>query len=113
MVRPDRKETAKLKPLRHPAVTLDGLVLIHEAARPTGWRGALATALRMPTTRRFELDEVGLAVWNACDGKTTFQAIAAKLQREFKLGRTEAEASLSAFLKILTERALITLEKPK
>lgn len=113
MVRSDRKQTAKLRPKRHPAVVLEGNVLTHSAARPMGWKGFLASALKMPDKRRFELDDVGLAVWNACDGNTTYQSIVALLQREFKLGRTEAEASLSAFLKTLADRALITVEGAK
>lgn len=67
----------------------------------------LAAALRMPMERKFELDEVGLKVWEACDGKTTIAAISSLLQREFKLSRAEAEASLGAFLKTLTSRGLI------
>lgn len=92
---------------------LDGTVLTHSAPRPGGWKGFLASALKMPDKRKFELDEVGLAVWNACDGKTTYKAIVSILQRDFKLGRTEAEASLSAFLKTLADRALIVVEPPK
>lgn len=76
-------------------------------AKPSGWRGILATALRMPMERKFELDEVGLRVWEALDGKTTVAAISSLLQREFKLSRAEAEASLGAFLKTLAARGLI------
>lgn len=109
VVRVDPKQQAKLKPKRHPSVVLEGKILVHPMARPAGWRGVLATALKMPMERKFELDEVGLRVWESCDGKTTVAAISALLQREFKLSRAEAEAALNAFLKTLMARGLISV----
>lgn len=65
--------------------------------------------LKMPLDRKFELDEVGLRVWEACDGKTSVLAISSILQREFKLSRAESEAALNAFLHTLQSRGLVTL----
>jgi hypothetical protein len=109
VVRRDQKELAKLKPRRHPDVTLEGRILHHPQARPSGWRGTLAAMLKMPLDRKFELDEVGLRVWAACDGKTSVLAISGILQREFKLTRGEAEAALNSFLHTLQSRGLLTL----
>jgi hypothetical protein len=96
--------------MRRPEVVREDMVLLHPGATSAGWRGALAGALKLPTSRKFELDAVGLFVWEACDGKTTVAKIGAALQKEFKLHRAEADASLRAFLKLLAERGLITME---
>ena len=56
-----------------------------------------------------ELEEVGAFVWNLCDGKNSFEFIAKKLGAQFRLSRLESEASLTAFLQMLSQRKLITL----
>jgi hypothetical protein len=55
------------------------------------------------------LEPVGAFVWSLCDGKHTFEGISRKLREEFKLSRLESDASLSAFLQMLSQRKLITM----
>ncbi len=57
----------------------------------------------------YELEEVGSFVWNRIDGKTSFEKISRELQKRYKMKRLEADASLEAFLKMLSDRGLITL----
>ena len=70
------------------------------------WGGWL---FRMPqgASKTFELDELGLLVWDACDGKTSVQQIIRKLAARHHLNLREAEVSTVKFLQILAQRGLI------
>jgi hypothetical protein len=74
-----------------------------------GIMGKIAKRTGKPDMKQFELEGVGSFVWNLCDGKNTFEAISKRLQAEYKLSRLEADASLSAFLQMLSQRRLITM----
>jgi len=71
--------------------------------------GKLAAKAGRPDQKQFELEPIGAFVWNLCDGKHTFEGISKKLREHFKLNRLEADASLSAFLQMLSQRKLITM----
>ena len=58
-------------------------------------------------TKAFELDEMGLFVWNRCDGQSSVQQIAGELAEHFKIDFKRAEASTLAFLNLLASRALV------
>src|SRR5262245_289387 len=62
--------------------------------RSRGW------LFRVPpgTTKTFELDAMGLLVWDACDGKTSVQQIIRKLSKRYNLSLREAEVSTLTFL---------------
>lgn len=69
--------------------------------------------LRLPADglpRTFELDALGLHVWNACDGTFTVERLIRSIAAEFKLNLREAEVSTIQFLQTLTARGLIGLE---
>jgi hypothetical protein len=67
----------------------------------------------VPDDKQVELEPIGAFVWNLCDGKRTVQGITEALQREFKITKVEAEASLLAFLDTLMKRRYVALEMPK
>src|SRR5688572_3355612 len=64
-------------------------------------------------TKTFELDAIGLFVWNRCDGRHTVQQIIRKLADEYRLNLREAEVPTVQFLHTLARKGLIgmTVEK--
>jgi Coenzyme PQQ synthesis protein D (PqqD) len=78
-----------------------------------GYWGWLAKKMNAPDTKTFELEPVGAFVWSLCDGRHSFDAISRKLRDEYKMNRLEADAALSAFLRTLGQRRLITLTMGK
>jgi hypothetical protein len=94
-------------------------------ARDDGGGGKLKVALKNPrwggwlfrmpdgATKTFELDEIGLLVWDACDGKTSVQQIIRKLAKRYNLNLREAEVSTVQFLQMLTKKGLIGMSVRK
>jgi hypothetical protein len=70
------------------------------------WGGWL---FKMPAgaTKTYELDELGLFVWDACDGKTSVQQVIRKLAKQYNLNLREAEVATVKFLQMLTSKGLI------
>jgi len=71
--------------------------------------------LRLPqgATKTFELDPLGLLVWQNCDGKTSVQQIIRKLAKRYNLNLREAEVPTLTFLNTLTRKGLIGLSVDK
>jgi hypothetical protein len=78
--------------------------------RPSGFRAFLSKA---PTEKSFDLDQLGLWTWDHLDGRTTIAALIQNFATAHRLNLREAEVSLLAFLKTLTQRNLIALTAPK
>ena len=98
--KPLRAEAAELKP------TDDGggkLVVPLSTPKRFAW------LLRMPTgaTKTFELDSIGVFVWENCDGKTSVQQIIRKLAKRYNLGLRQAEVPTVQFLQMLGRKGLI------
>ncbi len=114
-VRIDPDALRKTKPTRNTFVEMNSLedgTLVLSAPLTTqgkGIMGKIATKAGKPNVKHFELEPVGAFVWGLCDGKNTFEGISKKLREEYKLNRLEADASLSAFLQMLSQRKLITM----
>src|SRR5438034_729334 len=72
-------------------------------SRIAGW------ILRVPkdASKTFELDALGLFVWEACDGKSAVRQIIRKLARRYNLNEREAEVSTVQFLYTLAKKGLI------
>ncbi|MFT3785207.1 MAG: PqqD family protein [Tepidisphaeraceae bacterium] len=68
---------------------------------------------RLPegATKTFELDEVGVFVWNSLDGKTTVEKLLRSVGTKYKLDLRQAEASTIAFLQTLMKKGLVGLTK--
>jgi hypothetical protein len=113
--RVDPAALRKCKPIRNTFVTSevqeDGSILLSAplSTQGTGVLGRLAKRAGKADVKHFELEQIGAFVWNLCDGKITFDGISKKLAAEFKLSKLEADASLGAFLQMLSQRRLITM----
>lgn len=111
----DPERLRKAKPIRNPAVTYeqgeDGTLLLSAplTLQGRGFMGMIAKWMKAPDRKKFELEPFGAFVWNLCDGKHTFEGISKGLREQFKLNRLEADASLVAFLQMLSQRRLITM----
>ena len=60
--------------------------------------------------KTFELDPLGVFVWQACDGKTPVRQVIRKLARHYNLNTREAEVSTLAFLHTLARKGLIGMQ---
>jgi hypothetical protein len=67
---------------------------------------------RLPkgATKTFELDEMGLWVWDACDGNATLLDVITRFAKHFGLTVREAEVSTTKFLEMLAMRKLVTIQ---
>jgi len=67
---------------------------------------------RMPAgaTKTFELDAMGVLVWDAIDGKTSVQQIIRRLAKRYNLSLREAEVSSLSFLNMLTRKGLVGMQ---
>jgi hypothetical protein len=76
------------------------------------WGGWL---FKMPAgaTKTFEFDELGLFVWDACDGKTSVQQVIRRLAKRYNLNLREAEVATVKFLQVLTKKGLIGISVRK
>ena len=65
--------------------------------------------LRLPAgaTKSFELDALGLFVWDRIDGRASVKIIVRDLAKEWKLDPRAAEVSTLTFLRTLTKRGLV------
>ena len=114
-VRIDPAALRKTKPTRNTFVKMeeleDGSLVLQAplSSQGRGIMGRIAKKAGKPDVKNFELEPVGVFVWNLCDGKHTFEGISKRLREEYKLNRLEADASLSAFLQMLSQRKLITM----
>ena len=74
--------------------------------RPARWAGWF---LRVPggATKTFELDPLGLLVWENCDGKTRVDQVIRRLSDRYNLNVREAQVATVAFLNTLVRKGLI------
>lgn len=101
------------RPARNPDVEeieSDGLVTLRGPAVLRGILGRMiARAASRPIMKHYELEEIGCFVWSLIDGRRSFESISKQLQSRYKMNRLEADASLAAYLRMLSDRGLITL----
>lgn len=104
------------RPIRSPDATVEllnnGSAKVKAPMRPPRIAGWL---FRMPegATKTFELDSVGVFVWNCCDGRTSVKQIIHKLSKKYGLNLREAEVSSLAFLQTLARKGLIGMQVEK
>ena len=89
--------------------TEDGGAKLTIPLRSTRWTGMI---FRLPdnATKTFELDELGLFIWNSCDGKTSVQQMIRQLSRERRLTLREVEVATLQFLQTLIRKGLIGVQ---
>lgn len=68
-------------------------------------------AFRLPPVRHIQLDEVGAAVWELCDGEHSVESIVQQMCKRTRMSRREVEASVSMFLKMLADRRLVAFKR--
>ncbi len=62
--------------------------------------------------KHFEIDALGIDIWDRIDDRRSIQMIIEAFARQHRLNLREAEVSVLAFLKILTQRNLIAIIAP-
>ena len=103
------------KPLKLVDETLtrndDGSAKVTVPLRP----GAFGRLFRLPagSTKTFELDALGLFVWDRIDGRTSVKRIVRELAKEWKLDPRAAEVSTLTFLRTLIKRGLVGATPPE
>jgi hypothetical protein len=104
------------KPVRLVQATLcdrpDGGAELKVPLRPVRWTRWFYK-LPAGATKTFELDALGLLVWNACDGHTSVQQIIRKLAKRYNLGLREAQAPTLGFLQTLIRKGLVGMPVDK
>lgn len=94
--------------------TPDGGAKLKVPLRQGGWLGRV---MRVPegASKTFELDSLGLFVWENCDGKTSVQQIIRRLAKEQSLTQREVEVATVRFLQTLVRKGLVgmSVEKKK
>lgn len=109
-IAPTREQILAAKPLRlvEDSVALDGKGggKLTVKLKQTKWSGVV---FRMPdgATKTFELDEIGLLVWNTCDGKTNVRKLIEAVAKKCGVTLREAEISTMKFLEMLSKKNLI------
>src|SRR5262245_375350 len=101
----NREQQIAAKPLRASSATLerkDKSALVKVPIRGN-W------LFRPPksATRSFELDEMGLFVWERCDGSATIEEIYQALASHYHLNLRDAELATLKFLGMLARKGLI------
>jgi hypothetical protein len=115
----DPETFRKARPSRNTYVeaeaTEDGGLLLRAplSTQGRGFMGNMAKKAGKPDVKQFELEVVGAFVWSMCDGQQSFDSISKQLRVKYKMSRMEADASLAAFLQMLTQRRLISLTIPQ
>ena len=61
--------------------------------------------------KSFELDAIGLAVWDHCDGETTIESIIATIADRCNCDIGRAEVATLKFLDMLAHRKLVGVER--
>lgn len=67
----------------------------------------------LPTEKAFDLDELGLQVWQLCDGRHTVAEIIQTFAHTRRVNQREAQVAVLAFLRTLLRRNLIALAGPE
>ena len=77
------------------------------------WARPLARLLRLRRTRGFVLDEIGLAVYRAIDGRRSVEDLIDAFADTHKLTFFEARAFLGQYLRTLMKHGLIAIGVPR
>jgi len=59
------------------------------------------------TTRTYELDALGMFVWESCDGRTSVRQLIRRFAGRYDVNVREAEVAVVKFLQLLMKKGLI------
>jgi hypothetical protein len=94
-----------IKPVRSPLVTVERLQETARLKLPIKRRWFIRP--RPDPVKTFELDAIGLAVWDRCDGETTIESIIESVAKRCNCDMGRAEVATLKFLDMLAHRKLI------
>ena len=107
---PAARRVLDVKPLRlfddEPQPVAVGQWRLTVRLKQTSW---MTLFVRKPlgVTKTFQLDDIGRAVWESCDGNTTVRDIITRLAECQRLNVREVEVATLAFLKTLVQKGLV------
>lgn len=89
-----------------------GSAKLNVPLKPARWN---RWVFRIPqgTIKTFELDALGVLVWDLCDGHNSVQQIIRKLAKRYNLNLREAQVPTIKFLQMLTRKGLIGMTMPR
>lgn len=90
----------------------DGGVRVRVEHQPGPWQRWLLR-LPGPLLREYDLDPLGTAVLDACDGRTPVRRIIADFAQTQQVSEAEAERAVSLFLRTLLQRQIIVMAVPE
>jgi len=118
-----RSEFLKLKPVRNPIVKWEknekGEIKISvPLGQDSAKKGISAKVLSKlgpppPKERKIQLDKVGSEVWELSNGDRTIRDIVDALHEKYKMMTVEAEISLDAYFRQLSQRGLVGFSIPE
>lgn len=104
------QEALRAKPVRlvDADITHDGAGggMLRVTLEQPRW-GRLLFRLPAGATKAFELDAIGLFVWEAIDGRTSVEQIIRRLAQRYDLNLREAQVPTLTFLQTLMKKGLV------
>jgi hypothetical protein len=110
-----REKALSCKPVKNMQVSEtrleSGSVMLVYPVGTRPWVAALikrfSVADQKPVTKKLELDILGSAVWDLLDGNRSVKQVIREFSKTYRLHSTEAETSVTQFLRQLGKRGLI------
>ena len=87
----------------------DGRVVVLRPRLGEGWLGHWFGGLLRDPYYRIRLDEFGTFVWKACDGETSLEVIAQRMQQRFGRDVEPADERVGQFVQTMVSSRLITV----
>jgi hypothetical protein len=88
-----------------------GIVMLTYPVGTRPWVAALikrfSGTVQKPVTKKLELDTLGSAVWGLLDGNRSVKQVIQAFSKTYRLHSSEAETSVTQFLRQLGKRGLI------
>ncbi len=103
------------RPIRNQAARVEkrGESVILHVRRENTMRPPLSWIVPVAAERKNTLDGIGLEVWTLCDGKNTVEDIIDRIAANHRLTFHESRASVTEYLKALTQRGILAMEMNK
>ncbi len=101
--RPVRNDAAEVN------TTEKGLTITVDNKRPWFLFPPISWILRIPKKRSFALDDLGLSVWEWCDGETSVENIAERFAEKNELTFHEARVMVGSYLRLLSRRGAVVI----
>ena len=101
------------RPVRNDAADVNttekGLTITVDNKRPWFFFPPISWILRIPRKRSFALDDLGLDVWEWCDGNTSVEKMAERFSEKNELTFHEARVMVGSYLRLLSRRGAVVI----